>query len=399
MLLIGTFSEYPVKTVVTAFADAGIDKVLSEPWGRRHLMKGKGTTPSLADQVSFHARVDQKACDTLLACSGHNLVYMIPRRQDHSLQPGYSVIWIGQSKAEALKAALQVPGQLGIVRAKNRYGIRVHEAKHDSTFQQLRPGQTMPSKVAVSHLFRLGPVLPSADATAVQAWATASNWKVKVLKALGPQHWLIGSEVEPPLAYPSFNGQTVLITQVQQRSTQQRIVQAGQLQQKPPPGLTKARPEPEIDPWLFQDPWSKAASFDSRSSVSSLSTSNAPRQLTGPTEARFQQLDSRLQALEAGMQELKKQQEQQHAQLVQMQAEDRDATQAAVTGLKEQLSVLTTDLAAQLRVSTESLQTAQAQQQHQMQSGIDELKALFLTARDTRDPHKKPKLQEQQDEL
>ena len=235
------FSEYPVKTVVAAFGDAGLDKVLSEPWGRRHLLKGKGATPNLADQVSFHARVDQKTCDTLLACSGHNLVYMIPRRQDHSLQPGYSVIWIGQSRAEALKAALQVPGQLGIVRAKNRYGLRVHEAKHDSTFQQLRPGQTMPSKVAVSHLFRLGPVPPSADASAVQAWATASNWKVKVLKALGPQHWLIGSEIEPPLAYPSFNGQTVLITQVQQRSMQQRIVQAG-------PAATEATTGPHQSP-------------------------------------------------------------------------------------------------------------------------------------------------------
>ena len=152
------YTQAPVKTVIAAFQGSGVEKVLSEPWGRKFTSKGRNSTPALADVIMFQARVDQKACDALLAHSGHNGVYIVPRRLDQTLVSGYSVVWLGASRAEAIKASLQVPGQLGLVRSKDRYGLRVPESRHDAVFQQLKPGQAVPAKVTVSKLFRMGPV-------------------------------------------------------------------------------------------------------------------------------------------------------------------------------------------------------------------------------------------------
>ena len=322
---------------------------------------------------------------------------MIPKNQDQSLKQGYSVVWLGSSRAEAVKASLQVQGQLGLVRSKDRYGLRVPDARHGAVFQQLRPGQAVPTKVTVSKLFKMGPVPAGADAISVEKWATGGGWSVKVLKALGPQHWLLGSNTEPPVAYPAFNGQTVLVSKVQQRSNPAPMVQSGQLQSRPLPGPAASSHQGE-DPWNHSDPWSSALpSFSSRASITSATSSQAPRQVAGPTEQRFQQQDSRIQALEDSVKQLSLKQDQNHAQLLHQQGEDRAAAQTAVSGLKEQLAVLGTEVSKQLQTSVESLQAAQTQQQQQMQSGLDELKALFLASRDSRDPNKKAKIHEQED--
>ncbi|OLP96400.1 hypothetical protein AK812_SmicGene21382 [Symbiodinium microadriaticum] len=391
------FAASPVKSVVAAFSGCAADKALSEPWGRRYLAKGKASAPAVADQILFQARVDKKNCDILLAASCHNCVYMIPKNQDQSLKQGYSVVWLGSSRAEAVKASLQVQGQLGLVRSKDRYGLRVPDARHGAVFQQLRPGQAVPTKVTVSKLFKMGPVPAGADAISVEKWATGGGWSVKVLKALGPQHWLLGSNTEPPVAYPAFNGQTVLVSKVQQRSNPAPMVQSGQLQSRPLPGPAASSHQGE-DPWNHSDPWSSAlSSFSCRASITSATSSQAPRQVAGPTEQRFQQQDSRIQALEDSVKQLSLKQDQNHAQLLHQQGEDRAAAQTAVSGLKEQLAVLGTEVSKQLQTSVESLQAAQTQHQQQMQSGLDELKALFLASRDSRDPNKKAKIHEQED--
>ena len=357
------YTQAPVKTVIAAFQGSGVEKVLSEPWGRKFTSKGRSSTPALADVIMFQARVDQKACDALLAHSGHNGVYIVPRRLDQTLVSGYSVVWLGASRAEAIKASLQVPGQLGLVRSKDRYGLRVPESRHDAVFQQLKPGQAVPAKVTVSKLFRMGPVPSGADASSIQEWAKGSSWSVKVLKALGPQHWLLGANEDPPLAYPAFNGQVVLVTKVQQKVVRAPVVQSGYLQSRPSAEQTRATGE---DPWNLSDPWSKALpSFGSSISHASQASGSGPRQLAGPTEQRFQQQDSRIQALEESVKALTVKQEQNHSELVLQQNEDRKAHQTSVTGLREQLACLSHDFSKQLTTSVESLQTAQAQQRQQ----------------------------------
>ncbi|CAE7736117.1 unnamed protein product, partial [Symbiodinium sp. CCMP2456] len=393
--------QAPVKQILSVFQDIAAAKTIATPWGRQFRCKGKVASPAAADQVSFQARVPKSEAEALLIASGHNCVYITPRTLDSSLLPGYSIIWIGGQRQDAVKASLQIPEQRGLVRSKDRFGLRVPEARYEAAYGLIRPGQTAPNRVAVQYLFRVGPVPAGADATAVSTWAAKFNWSIKIIRASGPSHWLVGAAQQPPSAWPLFNSQTVLINPVHQREVRQSVVQSGSLSTKAqatPPAAAK-EPRAAEDPWLFSDPWSA-----SRSSVSSLGSREsgsrfpapapAPvnRVVAGPTEQRFQQQETRIHALEEGIQALKILQEQNHGQLVQQQATDRQNAAQATAGLQEQLSSVGTELTRQLQASAEALQNAQTQQQKQMQCSLDELKSLFLESREHRAAAKKPKI-------
>ncbi|CAE7445849.1 unnamed protein product [Symbiodinium sp. CCMP2592] len=386
--------QSPVRCMLAAFEETQTAKAVTAPWGRIFKASGKPSPPNLADQVSFQARVTAQECDQLLLASGHNSIYITPRKLDHSLVSGYAIIWLGPSRPEALKAALQIQDQRGLVRAKGRFGLRVPEARHDAIYAQLRPGQPVPAKIAVSSLFRIGPIPTEADASALCTRANKFGWPIRAIKALGPCHWLIGSAKHPPLAWPLFNGQTVLINPVQQRAPTAPIVQSGTFAPSHASASTPSHakvtgPPTHEHPWLLSDPWSAAQSQASTPARTVSSTLSAPspavaRSVTGPTEQRFQQQDARIQALEQGLRDLRLQHEQSHDELIQQQAADREATQRTTTGLQEQISSVGTDLTRQLQASSDALQQAQTLQQLQMQSSLDELKALFLENREVR---------------
>ena len=398
--------QAPVKQLLSIFQDVPAAKAITAPWGRQYRCKGKIASPSASDQVHFQARVPKDEADSLLIASGHNSVYITPRLLDHSLLPGYSIIWIGGQRQEAIKASLQIPEQRGLVRSKDRFGLRVPETRYEAAFGLVRPGQTAPARVSVQYLFRVGPVPSGADAASVSTWASKFNWTVKVIRASGPCHWLVGAAEKPPSAWPLFNGQTVLIHAVQQREARQSVVQSGSLNlrmQAEPVASTKDAKTAE-DPWLFSDPWSHSrfsmssqGSRDSGSRPAAAAQTPQPRAVTGPTEQRFQQQDARIQALEDGIQALKAQHEQNHAQLVQQQNADRQTAAQATAGLQEQLSTVGSELTRQLQASAEALQTAQSQQQLQMQSSLDELKSLFLESREHRAAAKKHKPDKEDD--
>ena len=156
--------------------------------------------------------------------------------------------WTGPARAEAHTAALKVPEQMGIVRSKSSFGVRVPDGVYGKIYSLLKSGATAPLRVQVSKLFRLGPVPQKASAQDVQAWAQKCSWQVRVVKALGPGHWLVGSAVDPPSVFPAFNGQAVLIQPVRQRASAQAVVQSGSL-----PTLARTDKDDE-DPWIHQDP-------------------------------------------------------------------------------------------------------------------------------------------------
>ncbi|CAE7289892.1 Trdmt1 [Symbiodinium sp. CCMP2592] len=381
-----TILRSPVRSAVEAFRKQGA---------------AKPALPSLADKLSFQARVATDKLDALLAASGHNHFYATPRAMDRSILNSYAIIWIGNSRAEALRASLQVPGQLGLARVKNRYGLRVPATRFADVFAQLRPGQMVPQKVTVSKMFKIGPLPPEAGATEIIAWAGRSAWNVRVIKSLGARHWLIGASTDPATEFPTFNGQAVLIEPLNKREQAQPVVQSGTRQAH---GLNKpaAKNAPNLgsteDPWLHSDPWSHAVrstalatSFASNTSASSVPSSNSGRALAGPTESRFQQQEARLQVLEEGLEALRVRQESNHQELVQQQAVDRDRASASSSQIQEQMSMMSAAFAEQLCLSTESLQGTQRQQQQQMQSSLDELKHLMLSCRETREPSKKAK--------
>ena len=95
------------------------------------------------------------------------------------------------------------------------------------------------------------------------------------------------------------------------------------------------------------------------------------RSVTGPVEARFQQQDQRLAALEQGMSDLRAEHAKAHEEDRQQQAAQHTALEGQVAGLARQFS-------EQLKASMQLVQDAQLRQQEQMQTAMDELKTLIV---------------------
>ena len=117
------------------------------------------------------------------------------------------------------------------------------------------------------------------------------------------------------------------------------------------------------DPWLLNDPWRAARP------VQRLEPGEG-KVVPDQVEQRLQQQASKLQALEHDMKSFR---EECHA----ARKEDRAAFMHDVEGLRQQVGHVATDVTEQIRTSVLTLQEAQARQQAQMQSSLEELKNLF----------------------
>ena len=214
-----SFTKNPVRHVSDVFRQGGLDQILSHPWARAFRKEQAPSTPALCTQVQFSAKVERSRLPDLLRASGHNGIYVTPRTWDGKILEGWAVIWMAGEKSEVAKAAMHLQHQAGLVRSRHRFGIRAPDAHYEDMFRKLKPLQAMPDRFQVQLLFKLSPIPPGADAAAVVSWAKALQWRIKVLKPLGPQQWLVGSEKAPPEGFLSFNGEAILVLPVPQRAT------------------------------------------------------------------------------------------------------------------------------------------------------------------------------------
>ena len=328
----------PVRAASDIFAQAGHSKPFHAPWARTFQSRGRASTPQLADTVSFHARIDPAEIDQTLRLSGHNRVYALPKTWSRQPHPDYSILWLGPVRADALRASLQVPDQRGLTRNKDKYGLRVCTTVYGKAFAQLHPEQEIPKK----------------------------------------------------LSSLAMNGRSILVLPVQSRTAAPSIVQSGSLPRHS--ASTAVASAQEEDPFLTNDPWKSYKAQVNGQQVKPIAASPAPRSVTGPTEARFQEQEARIHAIELGLADLKTVGEQRHLEAQQAREEDARTHAASVTELRGQLSSLTADFATQLRTSVEALQGAQNQQLAQVMSSFDEVKQL-LSCRD-RDPSKRCRVDE-----
>ena len=386
-------TQHPVRYVTETFKSSGCAKTFASPWARSFTCQGRPSAPAAAEQLSFHARVDKDDMEPLLKASGHNCMYVIPKTWDKQPHPSYAVIWLGSNRAEAVRAAMQCSDQLGVVRNKSRFGIRVHEKHYNRVYAALMPGKQVPTKMVVTLLFRAGPFPLQAGPEDIVSWAEKCKWTIKVMKSLGAAHWLLGANQAPPAHCVAFNGHAVLLSPIKGREQQRPTLQSGHVQKVPTSTVAQLSPKDE-DPWLHNDPWKAYRKPQTASTLGSRSmpaaSAAAVRSLEGPTEARFKEHDMRMGAIEAGLQELKQQSQERFEQLQAERQEDRSRSQASIADLNLQVQSMSTEFSKQLQQSVESLQGAQAQQMQQVMMNFDELKSL-LSCRD-RDPSKKPRV-------
>ena len=368
-------AQSPVRSVLEVFAEAGAPHAFHSPWSRRFRLQGQPSQPSLADQVSFMAKVDEEDLPKVLALSGHNSVYCAPRTSDMKLSMAYSVVWLGPHRADCIKAAMQVQDQCGMVCARGRYGLRVAAASYDRVHAQLRPGVAIPNRVNIQGTYKVGPIPRSAGQKEVMAWTQQIGWKAKVLKMVGPQHWILGAETPPPPGTLGWNGATLLATALDAHSQPRTAVQSGRVP-KPLGGHLAVDSAPTrhqsgggepADPWQNFDPW-RGAKLPGKQDSKPVAEA---RSVTGPVETRFQHQDQRLAALEQGMSDLR-------AEHAKAREEDRQQQAAQHTALEGQVAGLARQFSEQLKASMQLVQDAQLRQQEQMQTAMDELKSLIV---------------------
>ncbi|CAE7242092.1 unnamed protein product [Symbiodinium sp. CCMP2592] len=296
----------PVRSVIEAFRARGVQDALHHPWARAYRAGGKTSMPHLCDQFVFYAKVPQGQLKAMLQQSGFNKVYVVPRTWDRQLLSGWSVVWLPVSRHDVEKQALLVPEQHGLVRGKNKFGLRVPSSAFRKVFVQLRPGADVPDSLEVTETWKVGPFPAAASAEAVREWSRRMNWPTRVIKSLGPQFWLLGASSAPPDATMLFNTTPVLASAVKGRDVRPPIVQAGGPLPRSDPGaaVTKA----ETDPWLESDPWSSYRASQAAPQSRSPPGLTAPAPLDSATAGRLVQQDSRISELEKGLQQLRDEQ-------------------------------------------------------------------------------------------
>ncbi|CAE7407308.1 unnamed protein product [Symbiodinium sp. CCMP2592] len=366
--------QAPVRTVVQQFRAKGLQQALSHPWGRGYRAKGRPSLPSHADTFQFFAKVVQADLKAVLQHSGFNHVFVVPRTWDRKVLPGWSVVWLPGTRHELEKQAVVVPEQHGRVRGRSKLGLRVPAPDFTKVFGQLRPGAPAPVAVDVRLLFKGGPFPHAASADDISQWARKLGWQVKVVKALGPQFWLLGSAGEPPAPTAHFNDVPVLLSPVKSRDAKMPIVQAG----GPIPSMPRrpvAHDNGEEDPWLHGDPWS---AYKPKQAPAGLSVTpftpvkTADQQLTAKVhdqESKLAQLEQDLQALRADQ-----------AAALQSQASDKAQLRHELQTVRVEVQGLGQGLQQQMQANLDSLRAASAQQEQQVAAGMAELKALLLAS-------------------
>ena len=346
-----SITQAPVRFAADAFKQSGVAKSFASPWARAFLTKGRPAAPLTAEVACFHARVKKDDLESVLRSSGHNMIYAVPKQWNKQPNVDYAVIWLGSSRSEAVRAALQCCEQKGIIRNRDKFGVRVRDTHYDKLFTTLQPGKEVPKRVPISMLHRAGPFPVQAGAADICSWAAKFQWQVRVMKSLGAAHWLIGSSTDPPCDCMSFNGHTILFTPVKGRDRQQPTVQSGILA-RPSVAAPSANVDQDEDPWIHNDPWRSyrkaGAPATAAPRVSAPAPTQVPQALAGPTETRFQEQDSRIGAIEASIKELRQQADARHSQTQADRKADSEMHQSAIGDLRGQIHQMSSEFARQL---------------------------------------------------
>ena len=115
----------PVRRTLEIFRENGLQSPFSTPWGRSFRTGSGPSTPGQCSNIQFHARVAKDGLAALLQRSGFNRVYVTPKAWNHELLPGWSIIWLGLPREEATILAMKAQEQCGLVRSRDRIGVRV----------------------------------------------------------------------------------------------------------------------------------------------------------------------------------------------------------------------------------------------------------------------------------
>ena len=324
------WQEYSSSLVKSSFAkldsfDASANVL--QVWGRCYRDQFSKVEPCHAASAQFHCRVMASCVDSLLKLSGQGPIYLTPKTEGHLAHPDWAILWLSD-KVEADIAMKRATSHAGIVRAKTKYALRVKAAVLQQVAKEVMPTKPIRDAFPIKHLFKVEPLPIGLLPERIVQWAKGFKWNVRVIRKLGKRAALIGSDMQPPFAHLSMNGELILIKQIEGHKPG---VNNAQFVAGPrPPTANKSSnkgsgkgSEGMRDPVFEEDAWSAYRSTTGSIGGSSASTgksanaSLAPppglsRQLEAPTAAKFTALEERMTQFEKGLEQQQKQQHNLH---------------------------------------------------------------------------------------
>ena len=132
---------------------------------------------------------------------------------------------------------------------------------------------------------------------------------------------------------------------------------------------------PATDPWLTSDPWStyKASQKPALPAQSAVAPA---RTVDQQLSQRVHDQETKLAALQQSLQDLRAE----HHEAQQTAAQDKHQVLQDIQSVRAEVQGVGSTMQQQLQASLEGMRSAQAQQEQQMKTGMDELKALLLAS-------------------
>ena len=240
------------------------DAIILELWSRSFtLCKGGKTRPEQADQFLVFARVPEVTLDKVIAHSVPG-VYTEPRLDgDKGHHPSYRVVWLQRADhSEALHQCRTCPFSMGLVRLKDRYGLRVRQKDEAAVWKLLRPDDEY-KDVQVKDVYELTPFEHGTTKSMVEQVLQAWGWKAKVLQpgrgSGGYMSWKVGTSEQPRSYVYACDGLDIianLVKQVPTAKKHQTTIATWKTKNHIWKGGQNEASTSSTDPWMEQkDPW------------------------------------------------------------------------------------------------------------------------------------------------
>ena len=326
-------------------------------WGRSYRDKKSPTMAAFATSVQMHATIKDTKLTQLLKISGFNKVFVTPKDEQGRISQRWKVIWCDGDVPHLQTLAAATTECLGLIRANNRLGLRYEKSMYDNAWKTIYPGKDIPIDVEIRFVYRLEPLPYGTTSANLIEWSTHCGWKIRPIKASGPKAWIVGAESQPADAFMLYNGHPLIVKPLAPRYSQSNnAVLAGP---KPSNFTKEVSGKQEA---VLTDPWAKYNPTTTASAASAVASQH--REVSGPTQKKFQEQDAKLEVLEKqiaslrqdtkqGIDKLQADQEQSHKQLT-----------SAMKTMKQEIDV--------------SVAQAMKQQSTQLEGTLKELKDLFL---------------------
>eukprot|EP00438_Fugacium_kawagutii_P008078 Skav207894 [mRNA] locus=scaffold2233:41451:42899:- [translate_table: standard] len=350
--------DQPFQFAKALLSKQGFPDVLQATWGKSLRQGGVATTMQMATSAQFHATVRTTALQSLLATSGYNKMFIVPKSVDGRICQSWRIIWLDGSWAHISALAMKTKNCTGIVKNRSSFGLRFHKDFHQEAWKQLCPDKPFPQRIEVKHLYKIEPLPHGTTVSMLELWAKNNAWSLQPIKPLGPVPWLVGSDSPAPCDILKFNGNPLILKWLAPKGhAQANPIIAGPAPRKPKgKGKGKGVETPAEDPFgPHFDPWH---GYEKR-----IEPAPSTRELTGPTEARFQKQDEQIAAMEAAITQLKQDTQNEFVKVEQRAQNNMLQVKQTIGAVKEELA--------------NSFQKSLSQQSESINSTLLDLKALL----------------------